>query len=302
LCYLEGKTQEETAKELGWTAGMVKGRLERGRDKLRARLAKTGVMVSVAALPAALAAEATAALVPAALVQSTLKASLLGTAGKTATVGAVPAQVSTLTKEATKAMFTTKLQLVTVTILAVGIIGASAAGVTYLLGKRGDDPAVITTAKSALAGDDKASKTDKEKIQGTWIVVSFKTWDAEGKEVKGEQFDNLAQLIKEKKLKVVFSGEKITFSGGGDEMDSFNYKLNSTTKPKTIDTAADKETRKGIYVLDGKELRLCFETRKFQRSFPEDKEPKAIPGARPKDFTNQPDAELWVCEFEGPAK
>src|SRR5581483_3470274 len=38
LCCLEGKTQEEAARQLGWTAGSVKGRLERGRARLHARL------------------------------------------------------------------------------------------------------------------------------------------------------------------------------------------------------------------------------------------------------------------------
>jgi DNA-directed RNA polymerase specialized sigma24 family protein len=31
LCCLEGCTQDETAARLGWSAGSVKGRLERGR-------------------------------------------------------------------------------------------------------------------------------------------------------------------------------------------------------------------------------------------------------------------------------
>src|SRR5260370_39581924 len=31
LCYLEGLTQDETARRLGWTAATVKGRLQRGR-------------------------------------------------------------------------------------------------------------------------------------------------------------------------------------------------------------------------------------------------------------------------------
>jgi RNA polymerase sigma-70 factor (ECF subfamily) len=302
LCYLEGKTQDETAKELGWTAGMVKGRLERGRDKLRARLAKTGVTLSATALSAALAAQATAALVPAELVKSTLKVSLLGTAGKTATAGVVPAQVFTLTKEVTKAMFPTKLQIVTVTTIAVGVIGAGAAGVTYVLGKGGDGKAVVTTAENALAGDDNTpdkGKTDQEKIQGTWIVVSMKAWE-KGKEVKNEQFDKIAQLIKQKKLKMTFTGEKLTLSGFGDEMPSSNYKLDPSKKPKTIDAVDDKETQKGIYTLDGKELKLCFGITKYQRSFPEKE--KVIPGDRPKDFTNQQTAELWVCEYEGPAK
>jgi uncharacterized protein (TIGR03067 family) len=302
LCYLEGKTQDEAAKELGWTAGMVKGRLERGREKLRARLARTGVTFSATALPVALATQATAALVPEALVKSTLEASLLGTAGKTATVGVVPAQVFTLTKEVTKAMFLTKLQMVTVTIIAVGVIGAGAAGVTYVLGKGGDGPAVVTTAENALAADDNApdkGKTDKEKIQGTWIVVSLKAWDDKGKELEGEQVDRIAQLIKEKKLKVMFTGEKLTYSGFPDEISS-NYKLDPSKKPKTIDVVDDKEPQKGIYSLDGKELRLCSGGTNHQTHFP-DKE-KVTPGARPKDFTNQPGAVLLVCQYEGPAK
>ena len=35
LCYLEGLTQDEAARRLGWTAATVKGRLQRGRARLR---------------------------------------------------------------------------------------------------------------------------------------------------------------------------------------------------------------------------------------------------------------------------
>src|SRR5205807_2283959 len=48
LCCLEGKTQEEAARQLGWTPGSVKGRLERGRARLHARLAKRGLTLSAA--------------------------------------------------------------------------------------------------------------------------------------------------------------------------------------------------------------------------------------------------------------
>src|SRR5262245_29760530 len=51
LCCLEGQTQEEAARLLGWTPGSIKGRLERGRAWLLARLARRGL-----SLPAALAA------------------------------------------------------------------------------------------------------------------------------------------------------------------------------------------------------------------------------------------------------
>src|SRR5437868_1324301 len=40
LCYLEGRTRDEAAAQLGWTAQQVKGQLERGRERLRGRLVR----------------------------------------------------------------------------------------------------------------------------------------------------------------------------------------------------------------------------------------------------------------------
>lgn len=42
VCYLEGMTHEEAARTLGWPLGTVRGRLARGRDRLRERLARRG--------------------------------------------------------------------------------------------------------------------------------------------------------------------------------------------------------------------------------------------------------------------
>jgi RNA polymerase sigma factor (sigma-70 family) len=44
LCYLEGQTCEAAARRLGWPVGTVKSRLARGRERLRGRLIRRGVV------------------------------------------------------------------------------------------------------------------------------------------------------------------------------------------------------------------------------------------------------------------
>jgi len=57
LCDLEGRTQEEAAQVLGWTPGSLRGRLLRGRARLKARLARRGLTlpagIALPLLPAA---------------------------------------------------------------------------------------------------------------------------------------------------------------------------------------------------------------------------------------------------------
>src|SRR5262249_44921690 len=48
LCYLEGRTRDEAAAELGWTPGRLKGLLERGRTRLRGRLIRRGLAPAAA--------------------------------------------------------------------------------------------------------------------------------------------------------------------------------------------------------------------------------------------------------------
>src|SRR5436190_7897566 len=43
LCYLSGLTRDEAAKQLGWSLGTLKRRLEQGRNALRIRLARRGI-------------------------------------------------------------------------------------------------------------------------------------------------------------------------------------------------------------------------------------------------------------------
>jgi RNA polymerase sigma-70 factor (ECF subfamily) len=56
LCYLEGKTNEQAARELGWPAGSMSRRLEKARRLLRERLVDRGLVALSALLCVLLAA------------------------------------------------------------------------------------------------------------------------------------------------------------------------------------------------------------------------------------------------------
>ncbi len=108
LCYLQGKTNEEAAAELGCPRGTIFSRLSRGRELLRSRLVRRGVSVPTGILAMALAQHAWA-LPPARLLLATLQLSAPATVG-----GAIAPNVVYLTEGVTQTMFVKKLQLASV--------------------------------------------------------------------------------------------------------------------------------------------------------------------------------------------
>jgi RNA polymerase sigma factor (sigma-70 family) len=130
LCYLEGKTNEEAARQLRWPLGTVKGRLTRARDLLRDRLTRRGVTLSGGLVATVLSAQAASAVVPVALAHSTVKAAALAGAGR-ATAAGVSASVANLVEGVLHEMFQTKLKVTAALVLTVALIGAGAGVLTY---------------------------------------------------------------------------------------------------------------------------------------------------------------------------
>jgi RNA polymerase sigma factor (sigma-70 family) len=125
LCYLEGKTQDETATLLGVSKATVKQRLERGRSLLRARLVRRG-LGPAAVLAASVWPTATVpACLPPTLVGSTAKAAIAVAAGRSAIEGLVSAKAAALALRGLKAMLFTKLQNATAGVLLLGLLAST---------------------------------------------------------------------------------------------------------------------------------------------------------------------------------
>jgi RNA polymerase sigma factor (sigma-70 family) len=242
LCYLEGRSNEDAADELGCPVGTIKTRLSRAREMLRKRLTRRGLTLSTAAITAALSAEVLAVSLPPALVDSTLKAAMYFAAGNVAASELISAQAVALTKGVLHTMFVSKIKKLAALVLALALlVGGTGAFGYHLL-------ATETDAKKTQAD---AKKTDEEKIQGVWTFDSGK---ADGQDLQGAEGERIKNSTYE------FTAEKLIIKFNEDTREA-TYKLDPSANPKTLDLVVSipggEETRPGIYKLDGDTLTYC---------------------------------------------
>ncbi len=126
LCAIEGKSREEAAQQLGWSASVLKGRLERGRALLRRRLALSGVSMSALLLTASVGQAASApTVVSSSLLAATVQAGLQQAAGQSV-AGCVSQNVVSLVHGSFQTMsLATKVVCGSLTLFTAVAVGAS---------------------------------------------------------------------------------------------------------------------------------------------------------------------------------
>jgi len=170
LCYLEGKTQEEAAAQLGWSKSAFGRRVLEARDALGLRLVRRGVALS-AALGGPLLSDCVASAALAAdLVSLTVDAATSVAAGGAAT-SVVSAKVAALTEGVSRTMLLSKSK-VTVAMLLVSALSVGIALVPSMCA----EPAkpAIALAKSAqpkTGGEKKAQPAPQPAGPGTLLLA-----------------------------------------------------------------------------------------------------------------------------------
>jgi RNA polymerase sigma factor (sigma-70 family) len=150
LCCVEGLSREEAARQLGWSCGEVKGRLERGRRRLADRLSRRGAAPGVLVLPA--------------IADTAIPADLLArTAAQAATPWspALPAAVLALVAPASHRL------IVPVALLIGSLALVVAAGLA--LGRGDKEPGKTEPPRSVVKAEEPASRPEQPLPAGSTL-------------------------------------------------------------------------------------------------------------------------------------
>jgi len=124
LCYFEGLSQEEAARQLGWSKRSVKDRVERGRKLLRVCLARRGMTLHMTLAGALLSAEPSKAGLPSTLSDATLRGAA-AFARHRSVAGLVSPSVLDLIEPGFKTMFVSKLLISATLVLMAATLGSA---------------------------------------------------------------------------------------------------------------------------------------------------------------------------------
>ncbi|HEV3203225.1 MAG TPA: sigma-70 family RNA polymerase sigma factor, partial [Gemmataceae bacterium] len=164
LCYLDGKTNEEAARQLACPVGTLTSWLARARERLRVRLTRRGVTLSAGLLVTSLTANAGPVTVPLPLAELTIQAGLRFTAGQ-----APGAMAARLAGEYFRSVLWRRVLMGAAGTLALGVGIALLLWLLPLLGLgRPDRGADHLTGSPAVSPQE-----DVKKFQGIWKIEAL---------------------------------------------------------------------------------------------------------------------------------
>jgi RNA polymerase sigma factor (sigma-70 family) len=164
LCYLEGKSHEEAARQLGCPLTTLRSRVARGRSLVHKRLTSRGLALSLAGWGSLVVLSGTPAAPPAALLQRTWQAACALGRGETLTA-AVSGPVAALVEEGAKMMLLARMKIATALMVTLSLLasGTCLAMQRVLAGKpdRDQAPAAAAAVPPADKGTAEAPRLDR---------------------------------------------------------------------------------------------------------------------------------------------
>ncbi len=183
LCYLEARTQEEAARDLGWSKSTFGRRLNRARQLLAQRLTRRGLTLpAVLTAPLLIDGAATAALSPL-LVANTVRAGLALASGLPVGVLA-SASVVALAESGRQALSVSKVKWALALMVAVSI--AAGGVLTHLT------PATKSAAPSPQSSPARSASKDQA------LSIKGRVLDPEGKPFAGARVFLLSEVTRKK--------------------------------------------------------------------------------------------------------
>ncbi len=176
LCYLEARTQDEAARQLGWSKNTFRRRLDSGRNALGRRLTRRGITLSAALTASLLVDVATQAALSPLLAASTVRIGLSSVRGKTAG-GIVSAQLAALAESGARSLLVKKTGIVVVLLVSLAF------GVGSLLVHRAVQGRTLADAptKSPATNTPPARSANKDRV----IEVKGRVLGPDGKPFPG---------------------------------------------------------------------------------------------------------------------
>ncbi|HEV3082279.1 MAG TPA: sigma-70 family RNA polymerase sigma factor [Gemmataceae bacterium] len=217
LCYLEGKTNEQAAQQLGCPPGTVFSRLARARERLRLRLTRRGLAVSGALLAATLLSlsEQASAAVPQLLEATTVQGALGFGSGKLGSASHMSARVVNLATWGARSWTGRGLPIASSLLLLLGL-----GGVLSVLFLR---PRTV-------------EELIHNRLQGTWGVAAM---NVGGMQIASQE-------------KLTFKDDQMTFVGA-----SGTYQIDAGKHPMHLDWTVEGRVSRWIFELQDEKLTLA---------------------------------------------